>query len=1155
MGTRYGGREEAGRSPERWRALLLPTLVVLLTLTVPGVTRAGKGADRGAHDNPSHEDPARELLRLRIEGLANYEGGVTLKNARDQFEAALELQPDSAIDLFNLGNLLRKLEEGERARQLLQQAMKADPTLPHPHYVMGLLDKAEGRSEQALAHFQKARELAPAEPSVYYQIGLLQRSFDNEEEALQAVTHSLGLDPFHSGTLYQLYQHYSRVDELERAREVMSEFSRLKRAAGASRREYNYDEGPLSTPILGIEAGLSPRPKETFQAVFERSEVALPEGTTSLAWVGVDSGGRAEIVAVGGSGGGVLVKPQPEAGGLAVSPLRGEVESPAAAGEVAAEAAEPESSPAGAEAASLRLERLEVEVFAPEEGMRLVAAGNGAPAVGKVDPAAGAIAWTLLDGGGGILAILDLDHDGDLDLLAEGGRVYRNSGTGDMELVEDFLSEEVRGPLATATGAVAAGLADVLDSVDLLVWDGDGRRTFIADHRGGSYGVVAGRPRALPGLTWSAAADLDNDGRLDLVSLAGGRLVIERNAGRFTLEELFAADDGGRSGAVADFDNDGWKDVVTLAAGRAPVLWHNQGDGSFKPLRLEGAVKELSSGVLAVDLEGDGLIDIAARSGDALVVWRNASSGTGNWMKIRLKGIRSAPSGRFARLETRVGSAYQLVESGGGVVHLGLGPAEYAEVLRLTWPNGFVENKFKVDVGNTWELEESERVSGSCPTVFAWDGERFGMITDAFISGPMGVPYAPGRYFPVDDDEYLKIPAQALVPRDGRLQVRITEELRETVYIDQVRLFALDRPADAEVHPNERLSPEGFPEPGIHCTQRAAAFPAARGSRGEDLTQAVSALDGVYADTVRPAPYTGFAEPHGIELRLPPEAAAGGHLRLFLTGWFYYFDSTSMMAAAQRKDLRMEWPQVQVWRDGSWQTLAIAGLPMGKHKTVVVDLSGKLLAGEDRLRLWTNAAVYWDAIRWDASTPCDGSENLLEAPLLEGRLRFRGFSTLEREPLASVPEHFDYHRLTLQAPWNPMRGTYTRYGDVLPLLSTVDSLLAVFGSGDELVLDFDATGLPAPPEGMERDWLLYLNGFVKDGDAYTAHAGQVAPMPYAGMTEYPYDDPPAVFATPAYRRYLETYQTRAPLRFVGPRLSDSAGDRPYGPAASAESER
>ena len=62
------------------------------------------------------------------------------------------------------------------------------------------------------------------------------------------------------------------------------------------------------------------------------------------------------------------------------------------------------------------------------------------------------------------------------------------------------------------------------------------------------------------------------------------------------------------------------------------------------------------------------------------------------------------------------------------------------------------------------------------------------------------------------------------------------------------------------------------------------------------------------------------------------------------------------------------------------------------------------------------------------------------------------------------------------------RGVYTRYGDVTPLLKTIDNRYVIFGTGEEIDAEFSAAGLPALPSGWTRDYFFYANGFVKDMD-------------------------------------------------------------------------
>ena len=233
----------------------------------------------------------------------------------------------------------------------------------------------------------------------------------------------------------------------------------------------------------------------------------------------------------------------------------------------------------------------------------------------------------------------------------------------------------------------------------------------------------------------------------------------------------------------------------------------------------------------------------------------------------------------------------------------------------------------------------------------------------------------------------------------------------------------------------------------------------------------------------------------------------------------------------------MIWPQIEAWEGGRWQVVMPIGLPSGVDKTVVVDLTGKLPAQTRRLRIWTNLALYWDRIAIDTTAPPQVGMRLQTPLLSRATLAFRGFSGfLAADAHFPQPERFDYDTLHYAVPWNPLEGRYTRYGDVRRLLGHEDSQFAVFGSGDTLQLEFDGRALQPLPAGWKRDYLLYLNGYVKDGDRYTAYPGRLDPLPFAGMEHYPYSSTEARAAPwhrAAYKRYLRKYQTRLPLQFTG----------------------
>ena len=72
------------------------------------------------------------------------------------------------------------------------------------------------------------------------------------------------------------------------------------------------------------------------------------------------------------------------------------------------------------------------------------------------------------------------------------------------------------------------------------------------------------------------------------------------------------------------------------------------------------------------------------------------------------------------------------------------------------------------------------------------------------------------------------------------------------------------------------------------------------------------------------------------------------------------------------------------------------------------------------------------------------------------------------------------------------------------MLNEVDDRLVIMGSGDELRLKFDARILPPVPPGWTRDFLLKVDGWAKDRDPNTAFSTSVEPLPFHGMSRYPY---------------------------------------------------
>lgn len=1097
----------------------IAALLSLVLLYLAGQLRSviADAATLPVYENPKQSDPTLELARLRNEGIAQFESGIGLKKALAAFEAASQLRQNSAVEFFNLATTQRKLGNTEKSLELLNRAAAIDPGLAQVPYTLGLLNRTRGDTAAAVTAFEAARAKASAEPSIHYQLGRLYRELKREPEALQSFVNALQLDPQHTGAMYQLFLYYQEHGEADRAKAMFDEFSRIKRALSLTRKELNDDESWLTRPIATDLNGV--RPQQQAPALrWTVTAVPAVKHAGAIVVKDFDLDGLDDLV-VGTANGTVSTYHNEGARGFAPGPsLQLPTREPIIA--------------------------MSVEILIREQGYRIIAATKSALFVAQQDiTIVGGKVTRIGTGGASLITLADLDHDGDVDLVVDAFQaVWFNDGAGNFNH-SDYLDAAARRALSPLTGPLVA--VDILNrnGIDFIGVGRDGKRALIADNLGGKH---ASKPfdkiAGVNPVVSASAADLDNDGDLDLVTSSRGAIRVDyhKQQYQFMAGETLHAPDGAI--VVGDFDNDGWKDF--LALGSTDVMWlRNLGGRSFSAQSSSvplGAVAIREAAV--TDIDQDGRLDVVARldSGEVRIL-QNATTGIGKSVRVSLQGLRSAPSGLHSVVELRRGTLYEKYVSSGGALDLPLGEGNYAEILRINWPNGFVESKLRVAAGKPWQFKESERVSGSCPSVFAWDGGQFRFITDAFISGPMGVPFAAGHYFPVDHDEYLKIPGEVLRSADDVLRVAITEELREAVFLDRARLLAVDHPSDTEFFPNEYLHAGDFPVFKLHFSGTLRPPESAVDQAGRDVTEVVATADRRYPTSFARLQYEGLAEENFVEFILPGGAATAASLRVFLTGWFHYFESTSLIAVSQRQDLHVQWPQIEVMDQGSWRSVMEIGIPSGKDKTVVVDLSHRLPPDARRLRVRSNLALYWDRIAIDTGTP-PHDVRLAELPTQSARLRFRGFSSFEPVPVSArpQPERFVYGAVHYQAPWNPLLGNYTRYGGVQPLLADVDSEMTVFGSGDELVLEFDARQLPPLKPGWRRDYLLHLDGFVKDGDKYTAYAGSLNPIPYAGMTAYPYEGTgpsTAVFSRPEYQSYQARYQTRTPLRFTGPDLS------------------
>ncbi|MEP6905209.1 MAG: hypothetical protein ABI875_03950, partial [Gemmatimonadales bacterium] len=245
-------------------------------------------------------------------------------------------------------------------------------------------------------------------------------------------------------------------------------------------------------------------------------------------------------------------------------------------------------------------------------------------------------------------------------------------------------------------------------------------------------------------------------------------------------------------------------------------------------------------------------------------------------------------------------------------------------------------------------------------------------------------------------------------------------------------------------------------------------------------------------------------------------------------GWIYPGDASINVAVSQQSYLKPAMPSLEV-RDaqGKWKTaIPSIGFPSGKDKTLAVDLAGIFSTADHHVRIRTNMQIYWD----QAFVSADASKSPLKVTPLDrvsADLHYRGYSRTYRKGGRYGPHWFAYDDVNTASPWRPIEGSFTRLGDVSPLLGSADDMYTIMAPGDEITLQFDAASATSLPPGWKRDFLLYTDGWVKDSDLNTAFGTTVGPLPFHAIRQYPYAAGESYPSDNAHQQYLKAYNTRS----------------------------
>lgn len=1152
---------------QRLRRDEIPTLLVFVIVSL--LLAMFSGCSAGNTLPAKNSAQYKELVRTFYIGLAALEVGHDVQ-ADAKLSQFTQLAPAEPAGWANWGLLALRQRNYETAAERLQRARELSPDNSNIHYLIGLLESSRGNTAEAIAALRKAVELDQGNLIATYKLGeevereggekataefqsLMQKILTAQPANLAALVELSraaakrgDVETFKSSFREILVHSLSWSPEIqERVSAVTQASSSGDMAAAATRLaflknvllqlpEYRRSLAEIKPPpgeeavpfdhFLRLETPTFTNAARDIALSFQ-PRVIPALGSNKQNWIGA--------ISLDGSGAPVIVTANEREVRLAngvIFPIPG-----------AGSAAFPQ--PNGILPVDFNYDFKTDVVIAAAGGVRLfrqdgpttftdVTSDSKLPAAVLNNHYAGA--WSA-----------DIEADGDLDLILGSHNAaptcLRNNGDNSFVEIQPFSGVSGLRDFAWAD-------LDADGDPDAALLDTSDRLHVFRNERQGQF-----TERLMPSDLKVRAmniADMNDDGVLDLIAVQNPGVVVrisDKHAGQnWEVAQLWTFSGTPRNYAgdarllVSDLDNNGGVDL-TLSLNSGFVIWLSDEKGNFHELDRPTGPDHVFA---ATDINNDGRIDLLGLSSDGEPQQAiNHGSKNYHWQIVRPRASQATGDQRInsfgigGEMEIRSGLLVQKQPITGPVLHFGLGEQTSADVIRVTWPNGTVRADFEVKADQ--EVVTEQRLKGSCPFLFAYNGKQMEFVKDSVPWGSaIGLRINTLGTARVEaTEEWYKIGRDQLVPRDGYYDIRITAELWETYYYDHLSLMVVDHPEGTEVFVDERFVIPAA-KPAITTVSTSRKIARAIDDKGKDVTSVVDDLDGNYLDTFGRGRYQGVTRDHYVEIDLGADAPTSGPLWLIAHGWMHPTDSSINVAISQgqqeqARPLSLEVPDGR----GGWEVVRPnLGFPAGRKKTCLFDLANVFKSGTPRrLRLRTNLEVYWDSLEWAVGLP--GAE--LKIARLNpdtADLHHRGYSVINQANNSS-PEIPDYNRLSSSKQiWRDLIGYYTRFGDVRELLMRADDRYVIMNAGDEMTFRFAAPDAPA--SGWVRDYVIAGDGWIKDGDYNSTFSKTVLPLPYHARNQY-ITQPGRLEDQWVYRRYPEDWQNYH-TRYVTPDVFQNA---------------
>jgi Tfp pilus assembly protein PilF len=1144
-------------------ANFLPRLAVIL-LTSAMLTIAG--CNRGARLPDKDSEAYRQMVSDFYVGLAALQVGDDVR-AESTLSQATKIAPEEPAAWANWGILALRQRNFDLAAQRLNTALNLDKRNDRIYYLLGILESNRGNSQAAIKDFGTATEINPGNVRAAYALASeqdRQGAADSDAQYQRILQQILQARPNNLAALLDLARIAAKTGNAPLLRATVSSIAAQSSA-------WPPDVKQQLAELTAAAAGASPRAAATRTIFLRNVLMQVPQFRQSLAVLKPEPGEEAQPFTR------FLRLPSPtstpapadQAMSFTTRPIQMSNNAPwnwigaisltgegapvvAAANQHDVQLSSGAKFPfPGGNGTTLSPESVLPIDFNYDFKMDLVLAGAGGVRFMRQDTpasftdvtAATKVPRPILEAAYSGAWAVDIEADGDLDIVlgtASGlPTVLRNNGDGTFQVIH---------PFAGISGIRQFVWADLNGdgNPDAALIDGTGKLHVFLNQRSGNF-TEQSPPANIAQVNAITAADVSRDGILALVVVqpdgAITRLALDPAGQGWTTANLAQVPNPSAtlSGDVRlhaiDVDNNGAVDLVLTQVapassnGAGALIWLADESGKFSLMGKPAGPARVFD---VADVKADGHVALLGLTADGQPQQAIAQGTKGyHWQIIRPRARQSTGDQRInsfgigGEIEIRSALLTQKLPIDGPQLHFGLGEHTQSDVARILWPNGSVRAEFALKADQ--QVLTEQRLKGSCPFLFAWNGEQMEFVKDAVPWGSaIGLRInSLGTASIAATEEWYKIRGDQLVPHDGYYDLRITGELWETYYYDHLALMAVDHPSGTDIFTDERFVVPAV-KPAITTVATPQPILRAIDDNGHDVTETLRSLDGHYLDNFGRGQYQGVTRDHYVEIDLGDSIPTSGPLYLIAKGWLHPSDSTINVAISQGshempKPLSLE----VIDSAGRWRVVKPnLGFPAGRKKICLIDLTGLFRPGAPhKLRLRTDLEIYWDQIQWARGLP-DAQVKVTRLAPSMADLHYRGYSTIHQANPSS-PEIPDYNHLAATTQiWRDLSGYYTRYGDVRELLAKTDDRYVIMNAGDEMSLRFPAAA--PPPAGWVRDYVIAGDGWIKDGDYNSTYSATVQPLPYHARKLY--DTPPGPLEDErVYRQHPEdwqNYQTR-----------------------------